>query len=134
VDRLKIKYILGRSAGVCPALAYAGLVPSQWSEARSKSQSYWIGNFHSSHIRGFHLQHLKIAAKALDRQSMAERLFMGSTFPMPLNRLDEVKELIQDFHKKVLALAEQTPPDQIYHLAVQLYRLDHSSKLNNIGK
>ncbi|MGZ3770586.1 MAG: DUF4423 domain-containing protein [Bdellovibrio sp.] len=86
--------------------------------------SYWIGNYSSKDIRAFHANHLSLAAKALEKQKMEERYFIGSTFPVDVSSLPKIESLIKEFHKKILAISESANSNQIYHMAVQLYRLD----------
>ncbi len=117
ISKVKVKDSLRR-------LLILGLLYFNKKKLVRSHNRYWIGNFQSKQIRSFHKQHLELASCAIDMQLMEERQFIGSTFPVSISKVSQIKSLIQDFHEKILSLAEQEPPEKIYHLAIQLYRLD----------
>jgi len=105
-------------------LLYLGVLFYEKAQLKRSHNRYWIGNYPSKSIQNFHHQHLSLASHALIKQNMNERHFMGSSFPIHSSLLPELMKRLGEFHEESLNFAEKKKPNQIYHLATQLYRLD----------
>jgi uncharacterized protein (TIGR02147 family) len=90
-------------------------------------ESYRMGAVPSAAIRGFHKDHLKKAALAIEEQSVETRDFSGTTFAINPKKLPRAKALIRRFQSDLMELLETGDRSAVYHLAVQLYRLDQES-------
>lgn len=75
--------------------------------------------------RGFHREMGIRAIETLDTIGTDRRDFSGVTFGIPSNRIQELKDKINDFRKQLTAslgtLEEDT--DEVYHLNIQLFPL-----------
>jgi len=78
----------------------------------------------SQAIRQFHRQHLDKAAAALDGQPPELRDFSGTTIAMDPKKLPRAKAMIRRFQAELMQFLETGEKTSVYHLAVQLYRLD----------
>jgi uncharacterized protein (TIGR02147 family) len=74
-------------------------------------------------VRSFHKQMLTKAHAAIERQPMDERYFTGLSLPIPTAKLGEARRLIAEFRDAFLRQMGAETPDEVYHLAVQLFRL-----------
>lgn len=79
-------------------------------------------------IRSFHHQQLAKATVALANQDRDVRDFTGTTFAIDLKKLPKAKALIRRFNEDLMQFFESDEPNAVYHLAVQLYRLDQPEK------
>ncbi len=77
----------------------------------------------SEAVREHHKQVLALAARAVDEQTVQERIFNSSAFTIDRTRLDEAKELILKFRADMAKLLEKKGGDETYELSVQLFRL-----------
>lgn len=76
-------------------------------------------------IRKFHRQHLVNAAQALEEQAPENRNISGITMAINSKRIPEALELIREFRSRMSSLLETGEKDKVYHLAIQLFQLDH---------
>lgn len=83
-----------------------------------------VGATPSQAIRQFHKQHLEKAATAIEMQRPEQRDFSGTTLSIDPKKLPRAKALIRRFQSDLMQFLEGGEKTAIYHLAVQLYRLD----------
>ena len=75
----------------------------------------------SSAIRKYHKQNLEIASQKLEDTAISQRDFSSITFPADLSKLDEAKELILEFKRRVARLMETDNATEAYTFALQLF-------------
>jgi uncharacterized protein (TIGR02147 family) len=75
-------------------------------------------------LRSFHTQQLDIAKAALTKQPAESRDFSGTTIAINPKKLPRAKALIRRFNHQLMQLLETGEQTAVYHLAIQLYRLD----------
>lgn len=88
--------------------------------------NYRMGAVPSSAIRSFHKEHLKKAAQAIEDQPVETRDFSGTTIAIDPKKIPRAKALIRRFQNDLAELLESGEKTAVYHLAVQLYRLDET--------
>jgi uncharacterized protein (TIGR02147 family) len=81
------------------------------------------GDRASAAIREHHKQVLALAARAVDEQTVEERILNSSAFTIDTARLPEAKQLIVRFRAEMAKLLEKSGGDETYELSVQLFRL-----------
>ncbi len=81
-------------------------------------------NVSSQAIRQFHKTMLDQAKVAIDEQPISTRSCSGITIAIDPTRLEEASNLIAAFRRRLMVHLEQGTPSQVYHLAIQLFRLD----------
>jgi uncharacterized protein (TIGR02147 family) len=108
-------------------LVRIGLLVRDSGVLKKARDSYRMGAVASSAIRGFHKDHLKKAAAAIEEQAVETRDFSGTTFAINPKKLPRAKALIRRFQSDLMELLEMGDRTAVYHLAVQLYRLDQES-------
>ncbi|MGZ3651369.1 MAG: TIGR02147 family protein [Bdellovibrionota bacterium] len=81
------------------------------------------GDRSSEAIREHHKQVLALAARAVDEQSVHERVLNASAFTIDSSRLGEAKEIILKFRADMAKLLEKKGGDETYELSVQLFKL-----------
>ncbi len=91
-----------------------------------KSKNSTVQDTPSAEIRKFHRQHLANAAEAIEKQEFSKRHFSGVTMAIDTDKLPEAVELIREFRSRMNALLESGNKKNVYHLAIQLFQLDHS--------
>lgn len=77
----------------------------------------------SAAVRAFHRNHLKKAADALDHQGLDEREFLGLTLSVSREQVPMLKERLRAFVLETLMAVQEGEHTDVYHLAVQLFRL-----------
>ena len=77
----------------------------------------------STAIRQFNRQILAKAAQAIEEQSVDERDFSTITMPINSKKLGEAKKKISAFRRELSEYLEEGKADQVYTLAIQLFRL-----------
>lgn len=83
------------------------------------------GGVPSKAVRRFHKDLLKRAEQAIDTQSMDERLVSSMTMAVPVDKVAEVKDRIDEFRRELTAFVGASKScDAVYHLAIQYFRLD----------
>lgn len=75
-------------------------------------------------VRTYHRQILTKAIAAIDGHRTDTRDISGSTIPMDPARLPEANEIIRRFRRELMALMSTGARSSLYHLSVQLFRLD----------
>lgn len=96
-----------------------------------KSKNNTVQDTPSAEIRKFHRQHLENAAEAIEKQEFSRRHFSGVTMAIDTDKLPEAVQLIREFRSRMNALLESGTKKSVYHLAIQLFQLDHSLKKNS---
>ena len=87
--------------------------------------SYTTSDIPSDAIKLHHEEHLKLAQKAIYEQDIKHREIGSTTIAINKEHVQEFKELIRDFRKKISALADNSKnKDSVYLLGTQLFRLD----------
>jgi uncharacterized protein (TIGR02147 family) len=82
----------------------------------------------SQAIQSFHHSNLAKAQKALKEVPIDERNFLTIAAPTNIQKLPELKKLIEEFRKQALAIFESDQADQVYFLNLQLYPVSKSSQ------
>ncbi|MBL7715284.1 MAG: TIGR02147 family protein [Bdellovibrionales bacterium] len=95
---------------------------------KRSSDNFRMTSTSSEAIRGFHRQHLRKAEKALDAQDPSIRDFSGTTMAIEFKKIPRAKALIRRFNTEMNQLMSTADADAVYHLAVQLYRIDSEPK------
>jgi uncharacterized protein (TIGR02147 family) len=83
----------------------------------------------SEAIREHHKQVLALAAKAVDEQSVHERILNASAFTIDSSRLPEAKELLLKFRADMAKLLEKKGGDETYELCIQFFKLTKKPEL-----
>ena len=104
-----------------------GLLKREAGLLKKSRANYRVGAVPSSAIRQFHKEHLKKAAVAIEAQPVETRDFSGTTFAINPKKLPRAKALIRRFQNELMELLENGDRSSVYHLAVQLYRLDQET-------
>jgi uncharacterized protein (TIGR02147 family) len=86
------------------------------------------GDVPSSAIRKFHTQMLKKAETAIEAQTIDERDFSGVTLAIDVSKLNDAKELVKKFRRDLIKLAKTDANQEVYHLAIQFFRVSQQSK------
>jgi uncharacterized protein (TIGR02147 family) len=82
-------------------------------------------NIPSDAIRNYHQDNLDLAKQALKEIPVGERDFTSTTFVMNESKMNEVREEIRQFHKRISALAQGSPPKtKVCRLTVALHPLE----------
>lgn len=81
----------------------------------------------SAEIRKFHRQQLINAAQAIEEQEPQNRHCSGVTMAIDTKKLPEALELIREFRSRMSSLLESGDKEKVYHLAIQLFQLDHGN-------
>ena len=92
------------------------------------------GDVPSESIRDFHKQMLLKAADALDTQSLDERTVSGVTVAIDVAKFPIAKEMIAKFRRDLVALMNSGAKQEVYHFAVQFFRLSASSPTVRVGQ
>jgi uncharacterized protein (TIGR02147 family) len=74
-------------------------------------------------VRNCHAQFMERAREALQEQSREEREYHSTTLAISMAKIESAKKIIQDCHKKLVALAESGAAEEVYQLNTQLFRL-----------
>ncbi len=74
-------------------------------------------------VMNCHLQFMERAKEALQEQVREERDFQSTTLAISMSKLEAAKKVLQDCHKKLVALAEGGAAEEVYQLNTQLFRL-----------
>jgi uncharacterized protein (TIGR02147 family) len=109
-------------------LKVAGLLIQDENLKLKKKANMSLPDTSSSDIRKFHRQHLTNAANAIEEQEMDKRHFSGVTMAIDPSKLPEALTLIREFRSRMASLLESGTKQSVYHLAVQLYQLDHKKE------
>lgn len=108
-------------------LVRVGLLVRADGLLKKATENYRMGAVASSAIRSFHKEHLKKAASAIEEQPVETRDFSGTTIAINPRKLARAKALIRRFQSDLTELLETGEKTAVYHLAVQLYRLDQET-------
>lgn len=80
-------------------------------------------------VRDFQLQTIDLAARALLRQPRERRDISTLTLSMPVERLEELREMLREFRGRVLKwAAAQEPHDGVWQLNLQLFPLTRGAE------
>jgi uncharacterized protein (TIGR02147 family) len=90
----------------------------------ANDDNYGVPAVPSHGIRDFHRQHLRLASIAIQEQEISQRDFSGITMAIDPASLPEARIIIKKFRRDMMKLLEKRAKVAVYHLAVQLYRLD----------
>lgn len=78
-------------------------------------------------VRGWHIEMMKQAQRAIHLQSPDERFFSGSTITISANRIKEMQALLAEFRERFVKLTEVDQGDETYHFAIQFFRLTQAA-------
>lgn len=80
-------------------------------------------------LRKSHQQTLDLAQNSLENDSVEQRDFTWVTFPMDTKKMNEAKTLIRKFQDDLYAMiSDQSDPNEVYRLAIQLFPLTKINK------
>jgi uncharacterized protein (TIGR02147 family) len=83
----------------------------------------------------FHQAMARLAGEAITRFSKEERHFSGSTVSLSERTYKEIIEMIRALRKEVLRkVGEDTAPDRVYHLNMQLFPLTKGPSASGKGR
>lgn len=74
--------------------------------------------------REYHKQMARKAIEALENKKSEDLDFQGSTFCIKKSDVIKLREIIRDFHQKILELGVEDDGDEIYQIHTQLFPLD----------
>ncbi len=77
----------------------------------------------SSAVRTCHSQFIGLAKEALMEQPKDERDFRSTTLAISPKKMEAARKILQDCHKKLIALAETGAAEEVYQLNSQFFRL-----------
>jgi DNA-binding Lrp family transcriptional regulator len=77
----------------------------------------------SSAIVEGHLANLKKATDALFKVSADKRNYATMTMPINVSKIEEAKQLMTQFRRKLCLLLEEGPKTEVYNISMQLYPL-----------
>lgn len=77
----------------------------------------------SSAIVEHHVAALRKSEEALRSVSPAKRHFGNITMPINVNKIEEAKQMLTQFRRKMCLLLEDGPKTEVYNLSMQLYPL-----------
>ncbi len=124
----KLGITVDEAQEVIDRLLRIGLLKRENNQLK-KPQTYGVGSVPSEAIQQFHSEHLIKASEALKNQNFTERDFTGQTIALNKSKIQEVKELIWEFQNKMSQYySNEKDCNSVYHVAIQLYRLDHEHK------
>jgi uncharacterized protein (TIGR02147 family) len=75
----------------------------------------------SQSIQSFHHSNLVKAQNALKQIPLTQRNFLTIAAPTNIQKINELRKLIEEFRKEALLLFECENADQVYFLNLQLY-------------
>lgn len=101
-----------------------GLLREMNGKLATGAPSYSSGDIPAQAIREFHSQMLAKADKALSSQNHDERDITGTTVAIDPEMIGDAKEIIKKFRRTLVAKLNSGKKKQVYHLAVQFFRLD----------
>ncbi len=81
-------------------------------------------------VKAFHSETIKLAGESIERHPREVRDISTVTVGIKRSRMDEIRQRIVEFRSSIMHLAEEdTDPDEVYQLNIQLFPLtDTSSK------
>jgi uncharacterized protein (TIGR02147 family) len=74
-------------------------------------------------LRKSHKEYLEIGLEKLESIPLELRDFSASTMALDIQRMPEIKKLIRDFRKRLMAFAEKGKTTDVYQICLQLYPL-----------
>ncbi|MBP9706715.1 MAG: TIGR02147 family protein [Oligoflexales bacterium] len=131
-DYVKIAKCLGHRVGPIEIeLAVARLLRLKLLKRDAKGRlrkgedpSIIIGNnTPSSDIQAFHRKFLEIGLVELNEQSLETRDYSSVSLPIEKEKLPQLRELIKEFHQKLLQLSDEGEPDSVYQINLQCFEL-----------
>lgn len=102
-----------------------GLLKASGSTWVATDEHVTSGNVPSKAVRRYHAQMMTLATKALETQPFDQRDARGKTFAVARSQLPELRRLIDQLFRGVTSRGTKARQDAVYHLSVQLFRLDH---------
>ncbi len=108
-------------------LVRVGLLAREDGLLMKSRRNHRMSSVGSAAIRQFHKDHLKKASVAIEEQKIETRDFTGTSFAIDPKKLPRAKALIRRFHSDLGELLETGAKTAVYHLSIQLYRLDQES-------
>lgn len=85
-------------------------------------------DFFNQALRDSHKEALQIGMSKIENVAMELRDFSSLTLAIDMERVPEVKGLIREFRKKMMALLKEGEKKEVYQLAIQFYPLTHISQ------
>jgi uncharacterized protein (TIGR02147 family) len=92
---------------------------------RKTNESFQVSSdVSSAALRKFHQQILEKAAESLEQQRPGDRIIGSETFAFAPEQLPEFRELVAEFYRKAVALADRgTGKTEVYNLGVNFFSL-----------
>lgn len=82
-------------------------------------------DFFNQALRDSHKEALQLGISKIEDVSMELRDFSSLTLAVDMEKVPEVKSLIREFRKKMMALLKEGQKQEVYQLAIQFYPLTH---------
>lgn len=105
-------------------LVRIGLMTNNDSGYYATQRNYSAPDLPSEAVRSFHAAFLEKAKIAQELQSIDERDITGITVATDPERIADAKIMIRDFRRQLMDFLEGGKPSQVFHLGIQLFRLD----------
>jgi uncharacterized protein (TIGR02147 family) len=105
-------------------LVRVGLLQYSQSRYIATQKNYSAPDIPSQAVRLFHATHLDKAKIAQEQQPIHLRDITGVTVATDPQRIAGAKMMIRDFRRELTTYLEGGEPKQVFHLGVQLFRLD----------
>jgi uncharacterized protein (TIGR02147 family) len=96
--------------------------------ARSTNDPLFLKDIPSHYIREYHKNMAERSKSAIDEVSPAERYIRGSMIALTKEQLKEAAQIIEDAHRKILALSADEGADRVYHFSSHLFPLTVESE------
>lgn len=92
------------------------------------NENVFVGDLPSQAVRTYHAQMLTLAARALAEQDFAERDISGISMAIDPETVPAAKVKIRQFRREMAELMQKGRKRALYHLSVQLFRLDKAGE------
>ena len=84
-------------------------------------------------IRKYHRQMITKALDAIDEQTNDERVLSGVTLAIDKSKIDEIRDLFDQFRRKVSSLSTPNSCNEVYQFNIQAFRLT-KSQMERVGQ
>jgi uncharacterized protein (TIGR02147 family) len=76
----------------------------------------------------YHIGTMALAAEAIERFKPEEREMVGMTLGVSRQTFERIRERMWEFRQEVLAMADDSSPEQVYQLSIQLFPMTKGNK------
>ena len=79
-------------------------------------------------MRGWHVEMMKLAQRAIYLQEPTERYYSGVTMTIDSSKMKEAQSMLAEFRERFVAVAQEEGGDETYHFGFQFFRLTEKKK------